>query len=207
MSDEAWDDFREVAFGEPYLVWHDGPSFQDLRDLWVKEPERVERMLLAGLAEGDALAAQSMGELQDVAGGAAQRFEAALRAALAGSHGTHRVRIAESLRAFTGSAEWDRYVAASLAEPNFWTERINAAIALRHTTPTPEIIAVLQAGARDEDYLVRYHSANSLLAFAGSGLEVDRRDDLFDDLVADEAERWARVAAVLADEARAALPD
>ena len=205
MTEESWADFRLTAFGEPYMVWHDGPDFSALRDHWRSEPERVERMLFEGLATSDDLAAQAIGELHDLAGDAAPRFEAALRERLPGSFGSRRVRIAESLRAFTGSDEWDRHVGQSLDEPNFWSERITAAMALRRARPTPELIDVLARGTQDEEYLVRYHSANSLAAW-GKGTAIEDRDDLFGDLVSDAGpDRWAKVTAVLADEARATL--
>lgn len=207
MSEQSWEDFRLTAFGEPYMVWHDGPEFSAIRGQWRTEPELVERKLLEGLATQDDLAAQAIGELHDIAGDAAPRFEAALRERLPLSNGSRRVRIAESLRAYTASNEWDRHVGESLDEPNFWSERINAAMALRRARPTPELIDVLARGAQDEEYLVRYHSANSLASW-GKGTAIEDRDDLFTDLVSDAIpERWAKVAAVLADEARATLQD
>jgi hypothetical protein len=206
MTETSWEAFRLVAFGEPYMVWHDGPDFAALRDQWRTEPELVERMLLEGLATSDDLAPQAIGELHDIAGDAAARFEAALRERLPGSSGSQRVRIAESLRAYTATDEWDQHVADSLAEPSFWSERIQAAMALRRAKPTPELIAVLEQGVQDEEYLVRYHSANSLLSFSGADDEIEDHDELFGDLVSDaEPERWANVAHRLAEQARAAL--
>jgi len=205
MTEPSWEDFRLNAFGEPYMVWHDGPDFSAIRDQWCAEPGLVERMLLEGLATSDDLAAQAIGELHDIAGDAAPRFEAALRERLPLSSGSRRVRIAESLRAFTGSDEWDTHVGESLDEPNFWSERINAAMALRRAKPTLELIDVLVRGAQDEEYLVRYHSANSLAAW-GKGTAIEDRDDLFGDLVSEaDPDRWAKVAKVLAEEARATL--
>ena len=78
-------------------------------------------------------------------------------------------------------------------------------MALRRARPTPELIDVLARGTQDEEYLVRYHSANSLAAW-GKGTAIEDRDDLFGDLVADgEPKRWATVAQVLSAEARATL--
>jgi hypothetical protein len=206
MAPSAWEDFRLVAFGEPYMVWHDGPDFSALRDQWRTDPGLVERMLLEGLATSDDLAGQAIGELRDIAGDAAPRFEAALRGRLPVSNGSRRVRIAESLRAYTGSDEWDGHIAQSLVEPNFWSERIVAAMALARAKPTPELIAALEQGAQDDEYLVRYHSANSLLAFAGASGGIADRRDLFGELAADGSPgRWAEAASRLAEEARAAL--
>lgn len=206
MTDGAWADFRQTAFGDPYLVWHDGPDFSALRDQWRAEPDRVERMLLQGMRENDDLASQAIGELHDLAGAAAPRLEAALREQLGRASGTRRVRIAESLRAYTGSDEWDRHVGQSLDEPNFWSERVVAAMALRRATPTRDLIEVLARGVLDEEYLVRYHSANSLSSWGG-GAAIEDRDDLFRDLVTGSSpDRWANVASVLAEQARSRLP-
>ena len=210
MPDETWADFRQSAFGDPYMVWHDGPDFEALRDAWVADPARVERMLLAGLAENDELAPQAIGELHDLVADAAPRLVDALRQALPGSTGGRRVRIAEALREFTGSDEWDRFVGEALDQPNFWSEHITAAMALSRAKPTRRLIEVLERGVQNEESLVRHHSANTLLSWAAApGVDaagIDTRDDLFRDLIADDApERWAKVASVLGDEARAAL--
>ncbi len=202
MTEETWADFRQTSFGDPYMVWHDGPDFSAIREHWKSEPERVERMLLAGLAENDELAPQAIGELRDLAGDAEPRFETALRAAIEGSYGGRRVRIAEALRAFTGTAEWDRYVGDALDQPNMWGEHITAAMALRRATPTADLIAVLERGVQNPEYLVRYHSANTLSAWAG-GAAIEDRDELFGDLVAEEApQRWRRAADELGAAAR-----
>jgi hypothetical protein len=210
MTEQTWSDFREASFGDPYMVWHDGPDFQALRDSWRDDPARIEPMLLLGLGHDDELAPQAIGEIADLAGDSAPRLITALREALPGSGGARRVRIAEALRAFTGSDEWDRFVGDALDQPNFWSEHITAAMALRRAKPTPELIAVLERGVQNEESLVRHHSANTLLAWAtppeGDAPEIHQRDELFGDLIAEGApKRWARVAAVLGDEARSAL--
>jgi hypothetical protein len=206
MTEETWTDYRQFAFGDPYMVWHDGPDFSQIREQWKTEPERVERMLLKGLEENDELAPQAIGELHDVAGDAEPRFEAALRAAIEGSYGGRKVRIAEALRTFTGAAEWDRYVGDALDQPNMWGEHITAAMALKRATPSDALIEVLQRGVQNEEYLVRYHSANTLSSWAG-GAAIETRDELFGDLVAEEApKRWRKAADELAAAAHKALP-
>ncbi len=58
MTDQSWADFREETFGDAYMVWHDGPDFTELVERWEADPELVERMLLAGIADDDPLASQ-----------------------------------------------------------------------------------------------------------------------------------------------------
>ena len=34
VRNRPWADVRSELFGEPYMVWHDGPEFSGLRDAW-----------------------------------------------------------------------------------------------------------------------------------------------------------------------------
>jgi HEAT repeat protein len=156
-----WSDFRLDAFGEPYMVWHDGPDFSVLRERWRAEPELVERMLRLGLAEDDPLAAEAVGELGLTA------FVQELEALVATSSDSTRVRLASSLRVLTGEQRWSRVLVEVLLGRDHWSTRLDAAIALRHFSPTMDLIAALVRGVEDPEYLVRYHAANSLLAWAG----------------------------------------
>jgi hypothetical protein len=132
------------AFGEPYMVWHDGPDFAEFQSRFAADPELATRMLAAGLAEGDALAAQTPREL-------------------------------------TLTAE----------------QRAGFVRMLTHALPGAGA-GVRVEGVRDGEYLVRYHSANTLLRWAG------RTDDISDDelfaLLVDDAgpDGWAVVAERLA---------
>jgi hypothetical protein len=65
--------------------------------------------------------------------------------------------------------------------------------------PTPELVAAVAAGVRDPEYLVRYHSANTLLRWAGRTEEISDDRELFA-LLVDEAgpTGWAAAATRLA---------
>jgi hypothetical protein len=58
-ADDEWARWRRDIFGDPYLVWHDGPDFTALLNAGRSDPETVTRMLAAGVHDGDPLAAQS----------------------------------------------------------------------------------------------------------------------------------------------------
>lgn len=73
LSGRPWAEVRAELFGEPYLVWHDGPEFSGLREVWAREPDALLEQLFAGMAEGDPLAAQSLSELEPAPTGAAAR--------------------------------------------------------------------------------------------------------------------------------------
>ena len=64
-GDGQYGQWRREIFGDPYVVWHEGPGFEALVEAARREPGVVERMLRAGLAEGDTVAAQSFGALAE----------------------------------------------------------------------------------------------------------------------------------------------
>ncbi len=77
----TWQDYRLDAFGEPYMVWHDGPDFSAFRQRVAEDPVTAEAVLLEGLAQQDPLAAQAVAEAR-FAPEVAQRFIPILTAAL-----------------------------------------------------------------------------------------------------------------------------
>lgn len=202
MTDQSWADFREEAFGDAYMVWHDGPDFTELRDRWRTDPELVERMLLAGIADDDALASQAIGEL-DLDADGKRRFADALLAL--SPWGTFEVRTAESLITLTGDERFASRIAKVLTDPVHWGDRIDAAMSLKKYRPTEELITALEAGLRDQDNLVRHHSAESLLAYARDPEpDISAHDEDFGVLVADDPKGWASLATKLGDAARRA---
>jgi hypothetical protein len=195
-----WADFRLEAFGEPYMVWHDGPDFVAFLERVNADPSGVRKLLLEGLAEGDALAAQAIGEagMVDLAGELVDTIDH--------SAGTLRVRIAEALTALSGLQEWSGRIADVLLHGATWGDRLDAAMALAHYLPTPALIDALAHGVQDPEYLVRYHSSNSLLTYAGRAADVAADDTLFT-LITDDTNRsqWARAAAQLSAAATESL--
>ena len=190
-----WAAYRQEAFGDPYLVWHDGPDFTELRERFAADPEQASRMLAAGLAEGDALAAHAPRELT-LTPEQRDAFTRLLTEALPAANAGVRMEAGVSLFALTGSTDWSAPVVEVLAEPAVhWGIRLDAAIRLKAFPPTPELVVAVAAGVRDGEYLVRYHCATTLLRWAG------RRGDIADDaelfaLVVDDAgpEGWAQAA-------------
>ncbi|MEZ0092195.1 HEAT repeat domain-containing protein [Streptacidiphilus sp. EB129] len=159
--DPDWTAYRLAIFGDPYLVWHEGPDFTALRATTGPDRALAARMLLTGLREGDDLAAQGIRELRLLS--AVPALEQAART------GDPRVRIrsAQALLALTGRQEWSATVATVLDAREFWGVRMDAAIALREFLPTPQLTACLARAVQDDEYLVRYHAASTLLAQAG----------------------------------------
>jgi hypothetical protein len=163
---DPWTLWRNDVFGDPYMVWHEGPDFRRLLQLAKTAPAEVAQMLTAGVGAGDDVAAGSFAALAD-AGLAPRGAEALLRTALPAATGAFRIRVVQALHRLTGDESWATPIASVLASKTYWGDRIDAAMALAGFAPTPELIEVLAQGVCDADYLVRYHSANTLLRYAG----------------------------------------
>jgi hypothetical protein len=169
-------------FGDPYLVWHDGPDFARLRSLAGDGPAEVARMLAVGIREGDPLAAQSIAALAAEGMAPAGSVELLAAAAATGA-GSFLVCVAQALHALTGEESWAEPIVSVLLSDAFWGVRIDAAMALAGFAPAPWLIRAVGEGVRADDYLVRYHCANTLLRYAGSTRQVSDIADLFGDIV------------------------
>lgn len=200
---QSWTEFRLEAFGEPYLVWHDGPDFYAFQQRAAADPVTVEAVLREGLAEGDPLAARAIAEadFDDVV---EQRLVPLLSEAIDRTNTTFRVSVAQALIRLTGSEHWSSAIVDVLLRSGFWSDRLDAAIALGQLVPTVELIAALMRGAQDAEYLVRYHSSNALLRYAGRDEDVSALPEEFALLTAEgRPESWALAAAGLAGAASA----
>lgn len=201
-GDPPWADFRLEVFGEPYLVWHDGPDFDLISRAYRDDPALVLRELEAGIAEGDPLAAQACSHL-----GAPEedreRIVAVLERALPSSASGTRTEIAASLHALGVSNRSTEQLAEEICDvllsPDHWGVRLDAAMRLAAFAPTPRLVEAAAAGVRDPEYLVRFHSANTLLRWAGRPGDISDDAELFRLLVDDAgAGGWADVARRLA---------
>lgn len=195
----AWSDFRLEVFGEPYYVWHDGPDFTEVARRYAADPAGVTALLGLGLAQGDALAAETCRHLE-VAGTGRAEVVALLRRH-ASATGALATEVAASLHALgEDAAEQAAAITAVLHTGDFWGVRMDAARRLAAFAPTPALVAALARAVQDEDYLVRFHAATTLRAWAGVTESLDRDHELFG-LVAGKADPdgWARAAERLAD--------
>jgi hypothetical protein len=163
---EEYVGWRQAVFGDPYLVWHDGPTFYNLIDEARSDVDSVVRMLQRGVQESDELAAQAFAELAKEGLAPADAADV-LRAAADIAEGSVLVRLAQTLYVITGDPAWGSRIAPVVTNGGFWTDRMDAAIALADFPPTAELIEALKAGVSDRESLVRSHSADTLLRYAG----------------------------------------
>ncbi|MCP2321947.1 hypothetical protein HDA40_000454 [Hamadaea flava] len=151
-----WVQWRREVFGDPYLVWHEGADFAELRRRVGTEPEVVTAWISAGLRERDAVAAQAVAEsgLPDLPG--------LLKQQMIDASGVFAVRGAQALFRLTGDAAWVRPVVEVLIGADHWGDRLDAAIALAEFPATPFVVASVALATADEDELVRHHATETL---------------------------------------------
>ncbi|TCO55958.1 hypothetical protein EV192_107383 [Actinocrispum wychmicini] len=182
-------------FGDPYLVWHDGADFGALIAEHERKPERVERMLRAGVGDHDPVAVESLGALARL-GRAPSDTAALLQSALGSARGVFRVRTAQVLCELTGNDEYVSEVATVLEGFGHWGDRVDAAVALRALPITPRSVAALHRGMLDQESLVRHHSANGLLGLAGQRSDI-ADDGRFAQVTGEDPAAWRAVAGEL----------
>ncbi len=207
----TWRNWRYRVFGDPYLVWHDGPDFRRLYDAYDESAEEVDRMLVVGVAQSDPLAAECIGRLEPDK--AVPRALAALTATGRDPSGEFALRRAQALFALTKDAGYRAAMIQLLEGDDHWGVRIKAAIAIGDLKPTTAAIDALEHAVASKDYLIRYHSANALLRYAGQKADIGQHV-LFEAIASPrdsdeptEANRkaWAEAGEQLSSDARAAL--
>jgi HEAT repeat protein len=196
--DTAWHRWRREIFGDPYLVWHDGPDFTAMLDAARTDAAAVAGLLRAGLAERDPLAASGLAELAD-AGLAPPDAADLLRTIAADATGELLIRAGQALFAVTGDPAWAEPIVSVLHRDESEYVRLDAAMALAPFPPSDALVAAVAQGVRDPAYLVRYHSANTLLRYAGKRGDLSDRPALFAKIAGDDPSGWHRASAELSE--------
>ena len=192
-----WAGFSRETFGDPYLVWHDGADFGQLTGRWITESATVATALAMGVTAADPVAAQAI-EFLTHQGFDLTSTGAVLRTALDTSTGTFRVRAAQALFALTGDQSLALPICDVLTGAPSQFDRLTAAIALNRFRPEPPVVQALTHGVRDSEYLVRRHSAQSLLALAQRTTTIEGEPGLLEDIRSEHRARWRRAATELA---------
>jgi hypothetical protein len=192
-----WSHWRQEIFGDPYLVWHDGPDFTTMLAAARFDPAAVARMLRSGLADDDPLAAQGFAELA-AAGLAPPDAASLLRTAAASASGLLLIRLAEALYALTLDPSWAGRVVSVLRDDDSEFVRLDAAIALAGFPPRTDLVAALSDAVRDPAYLVRYHAATTLIRYGGGTGDLSDGPALFAKITSDDPAQWRAAAAELA---------
>jgi hypothetical protein len=168
----AW---KEAVFGTEYMIWHDGLNTEAVRGLAGETREEALRMLRFGVADGDSDAADALAVMGDL-----ESLEA-VRALVKTSHGSARVRAALAAHQLSPDPALAVCLVEEMKAAAHWGDRVDAAMGLRHFRGASDEEALLEAVARDPDYLVRYHACESLLGRWGiRPARIAEHRDIFD---------------------------
>jgi hypothetical protein len=153
--------WRIATFGTPYIVWHEGLNVGAVTSLTGEDRARAVRMLTFGVRGGDGDAAKAIAAMGETA--ALPDLHAALQTAV----GDNRIGIAQAINRLSGCEEVAgmarQLIAVLEAQNQHWSTRMEAAVGLRDYEDEESETALLAAIERDEAFLVRLHSSDSLL--------------------------------------------
>ena len=175
-----------------YMEWHDGPSLYEVDQAIAGVPAELK-------AEASRIVAERIRKSYDPYLGRAaellgtEECRAALDRALASApHPGTASNAARNLLAMGRSAEAVEALRAIVTNAGLhWGDRIDALVNLKIALGaagdrrpvsefiTPEMEAAIFEAVEDDDYLVRYHAADSLLKAAGEKKELSDHKELF----------------------------
>ncbi len=148
------------TFGDAYSVWHDGLATEMVTGLTGEPRAQAVRMLLFGVTSKDGHAAQALGEMGETSA------LPSLRAALADNESADsRVKIALAINKLSSRQddEANQLISVLGTQDIHWGPKIDAAMGLRQFRSQDTENALFRAVERDDEYLVKYHSCESLL--------------------------------------------
>ncbi|CAG0933345.1 hypothetical protein TFLX_03014 [Thermoflexales bacterium] len=166
MASEEFQRFTSSFLGDPSEAARDGLDLLALRQLVGPERQQAEEILLQRLAAGDSRAAVGLGELGSQQAAATLKHFLQLSETGQPIGAGFLINIAVALWQIEQLPEALQRVAIILQQSPDATTRMEAAQALRKFA-SPAARQALHAALADEDGLVRYHAARSLLVLAG----------------------------------------
>ena len=165
-------------FGDPYMMWHDGIDPSSVCGLEGAERDQAEDMLIESMKEGNYWAPMGLRELRS------EKAVPIMKEMLPSVDGVLLIEIAIALNVIEDTVEYNEYILRVLREyPSPYT-RLKAAMKLRDF-PTPEVIEALFDAVNDEDYLVRNHASESLLAIHGLEPTISEHKEIFKLIIVD----------------------
>lgn len=178
MPSRQWDYFMDNFFGDPYMMWHDGIDPKSVCGLEGAERDQAEAMLIESMQQGSYWAPMGLSELRS------QKAIPVMKEMLPSASGTLLIEIAIALNVIEDTLDYNQYILHVLRTyPSPYT-RLKAAMKLRDF-PTPEVIEALFDAVNDEDYLVRNHASESLLAIHGHQPTISEHKEIFKLIIVD----------------------
>ncbi len=166
MASEEFQHFADSFLGDPTAAARDGLDLAALRQLTGTERQQAEDLLLKSLAAGDSRGAVGLGELGSRRATDTLKYFLQLSDAGQPIGPGFVINVSVALWQIERNPEAVHRVAAILKQAPDSMVRTEAAQALRKFSDL-SAIAALKAALSDEEGLVRYHAARSLLALAG----------------------------------------
>lgn len=178
----AWYWFYEEFFGRTeYEMWHDGIRPEVVKDLKGEEKAEAEELLLKEAKNGAQWAATALGIMKS------KKAVPILKELLEECPHILRIRMADALEQIEENGEYLPILIEELSIAPTPYDRLEAAMNLRKY-PTVDVIKALYKGLEDEDYLVRYHSAESLLSIHGLEPDISENEEIFPYICANKEE-------------------
>lgn len=169
-------------FGNQYMMWHDGIDPTSVCGLEGAERDQAEAMLIESMQEGSYWAPMGLREMRS------EKAVPIMKEMLPSINGVLLIEIAIALNVIEDTLEYNQYILQVLREfPSPYT-RLKAAMKLRDF-PTPEVIEALFDAVSDEDYLVRNHASESLLAIHGLQPTISEHKEIFKLIIVDYDKR------------------
>ena len=160
------------------MMWHDGIDPSSVCGLEGAERDQAEDMLIESMKEGNYWAPMGLRELRS------EKAVPIMKEMLPSVDGVLLIEIAIALNVIEDTVEYNEYILRVLREyPSPYT-RLKAAMKLRDF-PTPEVIEALFDAVNDEDYLVRNHASESLLAIHGLEPTISEHKEIFKLIIVD----------------------
>lgn len=174
MTDwNTWHAWKQSTFGSDYEIWHDGLYTGAVTGLTGDARAHAIAMLRLGLSLGDVHAGEALAAMGDAADLDTMRTQ------LQRASGSERVKLALAIHRLQPDPALAHELVDTLQSRLSWSERIDAAIGLRHFAGADDEAALL-AAVGDRDYLVRYHACDSLLVRWGAKQrDIARHPDIF----------------------------
>jgi hypothetical protein len=195
---QEWLGYRQDAFGDALDIWNSGADYEQLRKRWSREPDRIEGMLVQGLAARDPLAARALQHLP-LSGARAAAFVRILVASIGTDIVGFHLAAVETLHALSGDEGWSHEAVRVLLGAGFWEDRREAARVLALFQPTDDLILALSQAMGDPEYLVRQQAAATLLRYSGHESDATALPGLLDRIGGDTtAADWSSASLELA---------
>ncbi|MBD3407435.1 MAG: hypothetical protein GF411_15060 [Candidatus Lokiarchaeota archaeon] len=160
MVSTNWTIFIQTFFEDPYMMWREGIDPTIAGKLLEEERKQAEKMLIDSMVEGDPFAVMGLREMHS------EQAIPIMKDLLRKSHPLVRIEIAIALNRMENTSKYTSHIIDVLQNGGHWSIRMTAARKIREFR-SKMVVGALFNSMFDPEYLVRIHSAESLLYIHG----------------------------------------